>query len=335
MSKAVFVRRHGGPEILSVEERELGAPQPGQVRLRQTAIGLNFVDTYQRSGLYAVDLPFVAGNEGAGEVLAVGEEVDDFKPGDRVAYSGTVGAYAEERLIAADKLVHVPDAVDDRTAAAVMLKGTTAYFLLHETWPVKPGDAILFHAAAGGVGLIACQWAAALGAHVIGTAGSPEKVAMALSNGCHEAIDYRAEDFAPKVRALTGGRGVDVVYDGVGKATFEGSLDSLRPRGLLVSFGNASGPVAVPNLGILASKGSLYLTRPTSSAYFPTPQAYRKAAAALFAAVADGSIAVTIGQTFPLTDARKAHEALEARETVGSTVLVPRGGKLLPSTSKT
>src|SRR5690606_6096422 len=229
--------------------------------------GLNFVDTYQRGGLYPTEVPFVAGNEGAGVVTAVGEGVTGFKIGDRVAYQAQIGAYAAERLVMADRIVPVPDSIDDRTAAAIMLKGLTAYYLLFKTWPVQKGETILWHAAAGGTGLIATQWAKSLGATVIGTAGGPEKVALAKAHGCDHVIDYRAEDFAPRVRALTGGRGVDVVYDGVGKSTFEGSLDCLRPRGLLVSFGNASGVVSIPDLVVLSRKGSLYLTRPTGLHY--------------------------------------------------------------------
>ena len=323
MSRAVLVRETGGPEVMHLEERRLGPPEPGQVHIRQHAIGLNFVDVYQRNGLYRQDLPFVPGNEGAGEVLAVGDGVDVFAPGDRVAYSSVVGAYAEERMIAADRLVPLPDDIDYETAAAVMLKGSTAWYLLFETWPLKAGETILFHAAAGGVGLIACQWARALGARVIGTVGSDDKRHLALAHGCHEVIDYSREDFAARVRDLTGGRGVDAVYDGVGQATFEASLDCLRPRGLMVSFGNASGPVSIPNLGILATKGSLYVTRPTTGTYFRDGSAIRTAASALFAAIASGAIRVTIGQRFTLSEIGEAHRALEARRTTGSTVILP------------
>lgn len=323
MSKGLQVKAVGGPEVMQWTDLDVGQPGPGEVRLRHKAIGLNFIDIYQRDGTYKLDLPFVPGNEGAGEVVAVGDGVEMFKPGDTVAYSGVVGAYAEERLIKADRLVHVPNDVDSETAAALMLKGTTAYYLLHLTHAVKPGETILFHAAAGGMGLIACRWAKALGARVIGTAGSPEKVALAKENGCDEAIDYNKEDFVARVRELTNGRGVDVVYDGVGKATFERSLDCLRPRGLMVSFGNASGVVSIPNLTILASKGSLYLTRPTGSAYFPTPEDYRHAARAVFEAVRSGAVEAKISRRFALKDAAEAHKALADRQTTGSVVLLP------------
>ena len=259
MTRVVAVNTLGGPEVLSVEDWPVGEPGPGQVRLRQTAIGLNFIDTYQRSGLYPLPLPFVAGNEAAGVVTAIGEGVTEVRVGDRVCYQGTPGAYAQERLAPVQKLVPIPDGIDDQMAAAVLLKGLTAYYLLFKTWPVHAGETILWHAAAGGTGLIATQWAKSLGATVIGTAGGPDKVKMALEHGCDHVIDYKAEDFPALVKEFTGGRGVDVVYDGVGKATFEGSLDSLRPRGLLASFGNASGVVSIPDLGALARKGSLYV----------------------------------------------------------------------------
>jgi NADPH2:quinone reductase len=323
MSRAYLVHEHGGPEVMRLEDRDVGAPGPGEIRVRHRAIGLNFVDVYQRTGLYKMDLPFVPGNEGAGEVTAVGQGVTDFKPGDRVGYTGPAGAYADERLLPADKAIPIPDGIDDETAAAVLLKGLTAYYLLFETWKVQRGETLLFQAAAGGVGLIACQWAKALGATVYGTAGSAEKVALAEANGCDEVINYKEQAFAPRIRELTNGRGVDVVYDGVGKATFEASLDCLRPRGLMVSFGNASGYVTIPNLGILASKGSLYVTRPTSSAYFRTAADLRRGGAALFAAIARGDIKVHINQRFALADVADAHRALEGRETTGSTVILP------------
>jgi NADPH2:quinone reductase len=323
MSRAVFIRSHGGPEVLSLEEREVGLPGRGEIRIRNHAIGLNFIDTYHRSGLYKLDLPFVGGNEGAGEVTAVGEGVELWTVGDRVAYSGPPGAYADERLLPADKAVAVPDGISYEIAAAALLKGTTAFYLIHWTHAVQPGDTVLVHAAAGGTGQILCQWASAKGARVIGTAGSAEKLEIALANGCAAAINYREDDFVAQVRELTGGRGVDVVYDGVGQATFEPSLDCLRPRGLMVSFGNASGPVSIPNLGILASKGSLYVTRPTSGAYFPTGKELREGAGALFAAILAGDVRMSIEQRFPLTDIRQAHEALESRATSGQTVLLP------------
>ena len=323
MSKAVFVRAHGGPEVLSVEQRTLPEPGPGEARVRHRAIGLNFIDTYQRSGLYQLPLPIVAGNEGAGEVVAVGEGVTDLRPGDRVAYSSPVGAYAEERNIPAGRLAPLPDALDFETAAAVTLKGLTAYYLLFQTWPLKAGETILVHAAAGGVGLLLTQWAKALGARVVGTAGSAEKIALAKGAGADEVINYREGEFTKRVRELTGGKGVDVVYDGVGRDTFEGSLDCLRPRGLMVSFGNASGPVAIPNLGILAAKGSLYVTRPTTGSYLGTTAELRSAAKAVYGAVLDGTLTVSIHQRFALDDAAQAHRELEARRTTGSTVLLP------------
>lgn len=323
MTRIIVVNQTGGPEVLVSEDRSIGQPGPGEARIRQTAIGLNFIDTYQRSGLYPVPLPFVAGNEAAGVVTAIGEGVTEVKVGDRVCYQGATGAYAEERLIKAALLVPIPDDVDDRTAAAVLLKGLTAYYLLFKTWPVQKGDIVLWHAAAGGTGLIATQWARALGATIIGTAGGAEKVKLALEHGCHHAIDYRAEDFAARVKEITGGRGVDVVYDGVGKATFEGSLDCLRPRGLLASFGNASGVVSIPDLGILARKGSLYVTRPTGAHYFARRDDLLEGAKALFDAVLSGAIKVEIGRTFALADAAAAHRALEGRETTGSVVLLP------------
>lgn len=323
MSEAVVVHQHGGPEVLSVEERALPEPGPGEVRLRHRAIGLNFIDTYQRSGLYSMPLPFVAGNEAAGEVTALGPGVADIAVGDRVAYSGPPGAYAVERNIPAGRLAPLPDAVDFETAAAVTLKGLTAYYLLFETWPLEAGETILVHAAAGGVGLLLTQWAKALGARVLATAGSPEKVKLALAAGADHAIDYRQERFPERVRELTDGRGVDVVYDGVGQATFEGSLDCLRPRGLMVSFGNASGPVSIPNLVVLSTKGSLYLTRPTTGSYLGTTEQLRTAAAKLYAAVVDGTLEVSVNQRFALRDAAAAHRALESRQTTGSTVLIP------------
>lgn len=323
MTRVVAINRTGGPEVLSVEDWPVGQPGPGQALIEQKAIGLNFIDTYQRSGLYPMALPFVGGNEGAGVVRAVGPDVTAVKVGDRVCYQGQTGAYAAERLAAVEKLVPIPDGIDDETAAAVILKGLTAYYLLFKTWPVEAGQTILWHAAAGGTGLIATQWAKALGATVIGTAGSPEKVALAKAHGCDHAIDYRAEDFPARVREITGGRGVDVVYDGVGKATFEGSLDCLRPRGLLASFGNASGVVSIPDLTALARKGSLYVTRPTGAHYFTKREDLLEGAEALFGAIKSGAIKVEIGGRFGLEEAEKAHRALEGRETMGSVVLTP------------
>ena len=322
MVRALVVRETGGPGVLTLEDVPVGAPGPGEIRVRNRAIGLNFIDTYQRSGLYKLPLPFIAGNEGAGEVLAVGEGVTEFRPGDRIAYSGPVGAYAEERLLPAAKAVPVPDAVSFDTAAAALLKGTTAFYLLHLTHEVKPGDTLLIHAAAGGTGQILVQWAKALGATVIATAGGAEKVALAKAAGADLAIDYRSEDFVAAVKAATKGRGVDVVYDGVGQATFEPSLDCLRPRGLMVSFGNASGPVSIPRLTILAEKGSLYVTRPTTAAYLGTPETLREAATRLFDMIALGKVKVPVTNRWRLDDAAEAHRALEARETTGAGVIL-------------
>jgi len=323
MTRVVAINQTGGPDVLSVEDWDIGQPGPGQALLEQTAIGLNFIDTYQRGGLYPVALPFVGGNEGAGVVKAVGPGVTDVKVGDRVCYQGQIGAYAKERLVSADRLLPIPDGVDDETAAAVALKGLTAYYLLFKTWEVKPGQTILWHAAAGGTGQIATQWAKSLGATVIGTAGGPEKVAIAKAHGCDHVIDYKAEDFAGRVRELTNGQGVDVVYDGVGKSTFEGSLDCLRPRGLLASFGNASGVVSIPDITLLSRKGSLYVTRPTGAHYFATRAQLLEGAETLFAALSSGAIKVDIGARFTLEDVEKAHRALEGRETTGSVVIIP------------
>lgn len=323
MTRAVVVTRSGGPEVMSVEDWPLASPGPGQVALRQTAIGLNFIDTYQRSGLYPTKTPFVGGNEGAGVVTALGEGVTGIRVGERVAYQGQIGAYADERLIPADRLVPIPDGIDDRTAAAIMLKGLTAYYLLFQTWAVAKEETILWHAAAGGTGLIATQWAKSLGATVIGTAGSDEKTTLAKAHGCDHVINYNTEDFAVRVRELTDGKGVDVVYDGVGTATFEKSLDCLRPRGLMVSFGNASGVVSIPDITVLSRKGSLYVTRPTGATYLKTRDQLLEGAKLLFAAVSSGAIKVEISRTFALDDAAEAHRALEARETTGSVVLIP------------
>ncbi|WP_332714434.1 quinone oxidoreductase family protein [Pelagibacterium mangrovi] len=321
--KAVVIDQFGGPEVLDFRDAELGEPGAGEIRVRHHAIGVNFIDTYHRTGLYPNPLPLIPGSEGAGEVLAVGAGVSNFKPGDRIAYQGTLGSYCQERIMPASKAVSLPDAIDYETAAAIMLKGLTAYYLLFLTWPVRAGETILYHAAAGGMGLIACQWAKSIGARVIGTAGSPEKVELALANGCDAVINYSEEDFAKRVRELTDGKGVDVVYDGVGQATFEKSLDCLRPMGLMVSYGNATGPVAVPDLGILARKGSLFVTRPTGAHYFAERPALLAGAKALFDAVESGAIKPHIGQRFALSEAAEAHRALEGRKTVGSTILLP------------
>ncbi|HWJ86779.1 MAG TPA: quinone oxidoreductase [Pelagibacterium sp.] len=321
--KAIVVDHFGGPEAMNFRDVEIGEPGSGEIHVRHHAIGVNFIDTYHRSGLYPLPLPLIPGSEGAGEVLAVGAGVSSFKPGDRIAYQGTPGAYCQERIMPASKAVLLPDAIDYETAAAIMLKGLTAYYLLFLTWPVRADETILFQAAAGGMGLIACQWAKSIGARVIGTAGSAEKVELALANGCDAVINYSEEDFPQKVRELTNGKGVDVVYDGVGQATFEKSLDCLRPMGLMVSYGNATGPVSVPDLGILSRKGSLFLTRPTGADYFAERPALLAGAKALFAAVESGAIKPHIGQRFALADTAEAHRALESRQTVGSTILLP------------
>jgi len=323
MSRAVVVHRTGGPEVLSIEDRKLGAPGPGELLIRNRAIGLNFIDVYQRTGFYALPLPFVAGNEGAGEVLAIGEGVRDFATGDRVAYMAPVGAYADERLLPADNAVKLPDAVSYEQGAALMMKGGTAYYLLHDTWALRMGETVLVHAAAGGVGSLLAQWATAIRARVIGTAGSSEKRARARDNGCIAVIDYAEPDWPAQVKEAAGGQGVDVIYDGVGGAVFEGNIDCLRPRGLLASYGSASGAVSIPNLGVLANKGSLYVTRPTSRHYLGSPQTLRKAMASVFEALANGKIRAAIDQSFPLAQVAEAHRALEARETTGMTVLIP------------
>jgi len=323
MSRAIVVRDLGGPDVLKLEDREVGAPGPGQVKLRHEAIGLNFVDAYHRTGLYKTELPFTPGVEGAGVVTAVGQGVSDFHPGDRIAYAGPMGSYAEERLIPADKLARVPDTIDLDTAAAVVSKAGTAHYLLFETWPFKAGDTMLVHAASGGVGSFLVQWASSAGATVIALAGSDDKVKGAIENGAKFAFNSREDGWVQKVREATGGAGVDVVYDGVGKATFEQSLDCLRPRGLMVSFGNASGPVTGVSLSMLQTRGSLYVTRPTTAHYYGDAESLRRTMARVFGAVEAGHIRPSINQRFPLERAADAHRALEARETVGTTLLIP------------
>jgi NADPH2:quinone reductase len=322
MTKAIRIHATGGPEVLKWEDIEVGEPGPGQVRLQQSACGLNYIDVYGRSGMYPVgDLPAVLGMEGVGVIDAVGEGVDDLAPGDRVAYPMNLGAYAEVRLIDASVLVGLPDSISDETAAAMMLKGLTAHYLLHRTYPVQAGDSILVYAAAGGVGLILCQWASLLGANVIGCVGSAEKAQLAKDNGCHHTILYRDEDIASRVRELTDGVGVAAAYDSIGKATFAASLDSLRPFGVLATYGNASGPVEPFNPGILAAKGSLYVTRPTLATHISTPALLNEGARRLLDVVSSGQVQVRINQTMPLADCAVAHRQLEARETTGSTVL--------------
>jgi NADPH2:quinone reductase len=324
MPYAIRFHRTGGPEVLQWEDVEVGEPGPGEARLRHHAVGLNFIDVYHRSGLYPVPLPSGLGTEAAGVVEAVGADVTDLAPGDRVAYATSpLGAYAEARLMPADRLVKLPTAIGFEQAAAMMLQGLTAQYLLRRTYPVKPGDTILIHAAAGGVGLIVCQWAKALGATVIGTVGSDAKAAVARAHGCDHAIVYTREDFPARVRELTGGEGVAVVYDSIGRDTFLGSLDCLRPLGMMVSFGSASGPVAPFEPALLAQKGSLFLTRPTLFTYAARRADLSAMAAELFDVVASGKVDIAVNQRYPLREAARAHADLEARRTTGSTVLIP------------
>jgi len=321
MPHAIRIHEVGGPEVLKWEEVEVGEPGPGDVRILQSAAGLNFIDVYHRTGLYAQKMPFTPGVEGAGTVEAVGEAVQGLKRGDRVAYSGPVGGYAEQRLIDADRLVKLPDDVSFEQAAGMMLQGMTARMLLRAVYPVKSGDTILVHAAAGGVGLILCQWASALGATVIGTVSTEEKAELARAHGCDHPILYTRQDFDAEVDKLTAGQKLPVVYDSVGKDTFMQSLDCLRPRGLMVSFGNASGPVDPISPLLLSQKGSLFLTRPTLFHYVATRPELELAAQELFDVVRSGKVEIEIKQRFPLKDAGEAHRALEARKTSGSTIL--------------
>lgn len=324
MTKAVRVHQVGGPEVLTYEEVDLAEPGAGEVRIRQHAIGLNFIDTYFRSGLYkAPSLPFIAGNEGAGEVVSVGPGVTNFHPGDRVAYYLNLGGYAAERNAPADKLVKLPDHITYEQAAVLMLKGLTVFYLLHKTFKVEPGHRVLIYAAAGGIGLLACQWAKALGANVIGTVGTKEKAELALANGCDHVILYKEEDFAARVKQISRGELCDVVYDGVGKDTYPGSLSCLKPRGLWVSFGNASGPVPPFSIAELNNHGSLFATRPKLNDYVGTRPELMEGADALFAAVISGTLHVPINHAYALKDAQKAHRDLEARLTTGSSVLKP------------
>ena len=322
--KAIQIHKPGGPEVMQYENITLDAPEPGEVRLRHTAIGLNYLDTYHRSGAYTLPLPSGLGFEAAGVVEGVGDGVTDLKEGDRVAYgAGPIGSYAQARNMPANRLVKLPDTIPDETAAAMMLKGMTVRYLLRETYKIKAGETILWHAVAGGVGLIAVQWAKHLGVRVIGTTSSPEKAALAKSMGCDEVINYTEENVAQQVRELTGGKGVPVVYDGVGQATLESSLDSLSPFGLLVSFGSASGPVKNFDTGVLAAKGSLYLTRPGLMTYVASDEALQANAADLFEIVGSGAGKIEVNQTYALADAAKAHKDLEGRITTGSSVLLP------------
>jgi NADPH2:quinone reductase len=323
MAKAIRFHKQGGPEVLQVDDVPVGDPGPGQVRIRHTAIGVNFVDIYQRSGLYPMQLPAIAGNEGAGVVEALGKGVKDLKVGERVAYTGLPGSYCEARIVPADRMVKIPKGISDEQAASMMLKGLTVHYLIHSTYKVKKGDTVLWHAAAGGVGTIACQWLKKLGVNTIGTVGSPEKVQLAKAHGCKYVINYSTENFVEKVKEITKGKKLPVVYDAVGKSTWDGSLDCLQPRGLMVSFGNASGAVPPVNLGILATKGSLYVTRPSLGAYIATRADLVKRSNDLFNAVKSGKVKIETTARHTLEDAAQAHRDLEGRKTTGSIVLIP------------
>jgi NADPH:quinone reductase len=324
MTKVVRIHETGGPEVLRLEDVEVGEPGEGQARVRHTAVGVNFIDTYHRSGLYPLPLPSGLGSEAAGVVEAVGPGVTVVHPGERVAYAGgPPGSYAQARLMPAGILVPIPEGVADQTAAAVMLKGMTTQYLIRRTYPVKPGETVLFHAAAGGVGLIACQWLKAIGATVIGTVGSDEKAVVARAHGCDHVIVSTKEDIAKRVREITGGAGVPVVYDSVGKDTFLSSLDCLRPLGMLVSFGNSSGKVIPFDIGILSQKGSLYLTRPTLATYTASRADLEATAREVFDVIREGKVKVEVRHTYPLADVERVHRDLEGRRTVGSIVMIP------------
>ena len=323
-AKIIRINEVGGPEVMSLVEEAVSAPGAGQVQVRQTAIGLNYIDVYHRTGLYPVPLPNGLGLEGAGVVEVVGEGVDHLNVGDRIAYGvGPLGAYASRRNLPANRVSKLPDSVSDETAAGMMLKGLTVRYLLRQTYEVKAGETILLQAAAGGVGLIASQWAKALGATVIGTVGSDEKAEIAKAHGCDHTINYQHEDVAKRVREITDGKGVPVVYDGVGQATLTGSLDSLQSRGLFVSYGNASGPIKDFDISILSAKGSLFMTRPTVMSYTATDQELSESAADVFDVVGNGSVKIPVNQRYDLADAQQAHRDLEARKTTGTTILVP------------
>jgi NADPH:quinone reductase len=325
MVAAVRVHKVGGPEVLTYEDVSVPEPGPGQVKVRNHASGVNFIDTYFRMGMYPspVGLPFVSGNEGAGEVIAVGPGVTEVKVGDRIGYVAGLGSYAVERLLPADRAVKLPDSISFEQAAGMMLKGLTVQYLLRQTYKVQKGDNVLIQAAAGGIGLIACQWANHLGANVIGTVGSKDKAELAKKNGAHHTILYRDEDFPAKVKEITGGKMCEVVYDGVGKATFPASLDCLKPLGMFVSFGNASGQIEAFNINILQTKGSLFATRPTLNTYAAKRENLLQMASELFAVVASGAVKIPINQKYGLKDAQKAHRDLEGRATTGSSILVP------------
>lgn len=324
MTKAIRINRHGGPEVMELVDVELAAPGPGEAQVRHEAIGLNFIDVYHRTGLYPQPLPAGLGMEGAGVVEAVGDGVNEVKVGDRVAYAGgPIGAYAQARNLPASKLLVLPENIGFDTAAAMMLQGLTVQYLLHRTVALKAGDTIVFHAAAGGVGLIACQWAKVLGVTLIGTVGSSEKAALATDHGAAHVINYNTENFTDRVREITGGKGVRAVYDSIGKDTFIGSLDCLAPLGTMVSFGNASGPVESFALAELAKRGSLYVTRPSMAAYLSTREELEAAARSLFGVVASGEVKVEVRQRYALADVAQAHRDLEGRKTTGSTILLP------------
>ena len=324
MPHAIRIESYGGPEAMIWESIEVPPPGPGEVTLRHHAVGLNYIDVYHRTGLYPQpSLPFTPGSEGAGEVMALGEGVNNLAVGDRVAYAGPIGSYSEVRNIPADRVLKLPDAIDYQTAAAMMLQGMTTRYLLRKTYDVGPGTVMLFHAAAGGVGLIACQWAASLGATIIGTVGSSEKGELARAHGCTHVINYREEDFVARMNEITGGAKCDVVYDSVGKDTFPASLDCLKMRGLWVSFGNASGKVPPFEVGMLAAKGSLFVTRPTLASYIATRAELEETANDLFEVVTSGKVKINVNQTYRLSEAAQAHRDLEARKTAGSTVLLP------------
>lgn len=323
MIKAIRVHKPGGPEALKYEEIDLAAPGPGEVQIRHRAIGVNYIDVYRRSGAYPADLPFIPGHEGAGEVIAVGEGVKDFETGDRVAYVGALGGYAEARNIAAESVIHLPKSLSYEQGAVAMLKGLTAQYLLRRTFKVKKGHRVLVHAGAGGVGQLLCEWARALGAKVIATVGSPEKAEIAAGVGAQHTILYREENFPERVKQITRGKLCDVVYDGVGRATFPASLDCLAPLGMFVSFGSASGPIDAFDINLLSQKGSLFATRPSLFTYIAKRSDYEDMAEDLFRAIKRGNVTIEDPQTFPLADAAKVHAALEGRQTAGSIVLIP------------
>src|SRR5213080_1109611 len=325
MVAAVRVHKTGGPEVLTYEDIQVPAPGPGQIKVKNHASGINFIDTYFRSGLYPAPqgLPFVAGNEGAGEIIAVGPGVTDVKVGDRVGYTSLLGSYAAERIMPADRVVKLPASISYEQAAGMMLKGMTVEYLLRRTYRVQKGDNVLIHAAAGGIGLIACQWANHLGANVIGTVGSKEKAELATKNGAHHVILYRDEDFVAKVKEITAGKLCAVVYDGVGKTTFPASLDCIKPLGMFVSFGSSSGPIDAFNINLLQTKGSLFATRPTLNTYAAKREDLLAIAKDLFDVVGSGAVKIDVAGSYPLKDARKAHEDLESRKTTGSLILLP------------